>query len=51
MSSFAKTMYSERLEQIEKDLKKQYRRGKNRDNRIIASLLNEKEKINSILNR
>lgn len=50
MTTFVKKMYSERLEQIEEDLKKQYRRGKKRDNRIIAVLLKERDNINSILN-
>lgn len=47
----AKLMFTERLNQIEEDLKKQYRKGAKKDKGIIAALLEEKNQINSIINK
>lgn len=51
MATLAKKMYSERLEQIEIDLRKEYKKGNKKNKQAIAQLLSEKEKINSIINK
>lgn len=47
----ARLMYDERLKQIKDDLKKQYRKGAKKDKKIITALLDEQNKINSIINK
>lgn len=45
-----KMIYSERLNQIDMDLKKEYRRGTRKDKQTIAKLLHEKGRLEKIIN-
>ena len=49
MITLARKMYWLRLEQIEEDLMKEYKKGSRKNKQAIVQLLIEREKINAII--